>query len=153
MTYEQLIDEAFNNDMIVKEVNFESSSKGLIKENRIGIHKGISTSTEKACILAEEIGHYFTTYGDILDQTKTDNRKQEKRARNWAYKKLLPLDKLIEAYETGVRNRFELALYLDIIEEFVDGAIDYYKEKYGLYCVKGNYIIYFDPFGIYKKIE
>jgi Zn-dependent peptidase ImmA (M78 family) len=153
LSYEKLLNEAYKNDIVVKELKFESSSKGLIKNNKIAIRNDITTTNEKACILAEEIGHYFTTHGDILDQTKTENRRQEKRARNWAYEKLVPLDKVIEAYDSGVRNRFELALYLDVIEEFLEEAIIHYKEKYGIYVVIGNYIVYFDPLGIYKKLE
>lgn len=153
MSYEQLLIEAHNNDMIVKEVNFESSSKGLIKNNKIAIRMDTPTAVEKACILAEELGHYFTSHGNILDQTKIINIKQEKRARNWAYEKLVPLHKLIRAYEAGVSNRFELALYLDVIEEFLECAIEHYREKYGLYSIKGNYIIYFEPLGVYKSVD
>lgn len=152
MTYENLLNEAFDNDMIVKEVNFESSSKGLIKDNSIGIHKCISTTNEKFCVLAEELGHYFTSHGDILDQTKTSNRKQEKRARNWAYEKLIPLNSLISAYESGIRNKYELAQYLNVIEEFLEEAIQHYREKYGIYNTIGEYIIYFEPLGIFKLI-
>ncbi len=153
MTYEQLLDETYNNDIIVKEIEFESSSKGLIKGSKIAINGYIDTSTEKACILAEELGHYHTSVGNILDQNKTENVKQEKRARNWAYEKLVPLDGIISAYEAGVRNRYELALYLDVIEVFLEEAIKHYKEKFGVYHVIGNYIIYFDPVGVFKMFE
>ena len=33
--------------------------------------------TEKACVLAEELGHHYTTVGDIIDQKESENRKQE----------------------------------------------------------------------------
>ena len=38
---------------------------------------------EKASVLAEELGHYYTTVGNILDQEDAGNRKQEHKARTW----------------------------------------------------------------------
>lgn len=49
------------------------------------------TQTEKSCVLAEEIGRRYTTIGDILDQNDMNNRKQELRARLWAYNKQIGL--------------------------------------------------------------
>lgn len=152
MIYDELLKEADSVYLTVKEKPLRAN-KGRIKGKKIAIKKDISTVSEKACVLAEELGHYFTSHGDIFDQTKIINIKQEKRARNWAYEKLVPLHKLIRAYEAGVSNRFELALYLDVIEEFLECAIEHYREKYGLYCIKGNYIIYFEPLGVYKSVD
>ncbi|PYG90168.1 hypothetical protein LY28_00048 [Ruminiclostridium sufflavum DSM 19573] len=150
--YEKLLVKTESDNLCVEEKQFKSRAKGLIKDKKIGIRKDLPTLTEKTCILAEELGHYYTSCGDILDQTKTENVKQEKRARNWAYEKLVPPDKLIEAYESGVRNRYELALYLDVIEEFLEEAINHYKEKYGLCRIYDDYIIYFEPLGVFRKM-
>lgn len=150
-TYEALLINSESDNLCVVEKQFKSKSKGLIKNKKIGIRKDIPTLTEKACILAEELGHYYTSHGNILDLTKTENRKQEKRARNWAYERLVPLSALIAAYEAGIKNRYELAEFLNVIEEFLEEAILHYKEKYGLYKVHGEYIIYFEPLGIFKK--
>ncbi|MHB8063373.1 MAG: ImmA/IrrE family metallo-endopeptidase [Ruminiclostridium sp.] len=156
MTYDELIIQYGN--LKIKEFDFseidpEEDLSGLCIDDNIFIRKNIPTTSEKTCILAEELGHYHTSCGNILDQTKVENTKQERQARNWAYGKLVPLDKLIEAYGSGVRNRHELALYLDIIEEFLEEAIKHYKEKYGLHYILDNYIIYFEPLGIYKIFE
>lgn len=35
------------------------------------------TNVEKACVLAEGLGHYYTTVGNILNQSSTANHKQE----------------------------------------------------------------------------
>nr|DAG37485.1 MAG TPA: IrrE protein [Caudoviricetes sp.] len=104
--------------------------------------------SEKTCVLAEELGHHYTTVGDIMDQTNTANRKQERRARIWAYHKLLSLNDLINSYKCGCRNKFEIAEHLNITEEFLIDSLTYYKEKYGLYAQQDHYIIYFDPLGI-----
>lgn len=122
----------------------------------ITIDPCVNTETEACCVLAEELGHYYTSSGNLITDKSVKNtavRQQETRARRWAYEKLVPLDKLIEAYESGVRNRHELALYLDVIEEFLEGALKYYEEKYGLYYTLDNYIIYFEPLGICKMFE
>lgn len=57
MNYEQLLEEAYSKNIIVKELDFDSSCKGLTKGNKIAISKKIITLSEKACILAEELAH------------------------------------------------------------------------------------------------
>lgn len=127
--------------------------KGLYSDNIIWINKIIPSDTEKACVLAEELGHYHTSAGDILDQTNLMNRKQEKRARTWAYKRLIPLSRIVEAYKAGVKNRYELADFLGVTELFIDEAINRYKEEYGLYASFGKYTIYFEPLGVLEKLK
>lgn len=146
MTYEELLLEADNNKLVTKEKNLPVS-KGRIKGRRIAIDRKLTT-TEKACVLAEELGHHYTTVGDIMDQTDVSNRKQERRARIWAYHKLLSLDDLIDSYKFGCRNKFEIAEHLNITEEFLQECLDYFHEKYGLYTKQNNYLIYFEPLGV-----
>lgn len=146
MTYEELLIKADNNNLITKELPLPIS-KGRIKGNHIAIRKGM-TETEKACVLAEELGHYYTTTGNILDQSITENRKQEHRARVWAYRNALGLSDLIEAYKHGCRNRYELAERLNVTETFLLGAIEDYKAQYGLCAKVDNYLIYFEPLGV-----
>ena len=47
------------------------------------------TTTEKAGQIAEELGHHHTSYGDIVDINDVRNRKQERQARLWGYKKMI----------------------------------------------------------------
>lgn len=117
------------------------------------IDKAIKSRNEKACILAEELGHYHTTTGNILDLSDVRNRKQEKRARNWAYEKLIPLQSLVKASKEGIRSRYALAEYLEVTEEFLSEAINRYQEKYGLYVEWTGYIIYFDPLRVIELFE
>ena len=77
MNYEDLLNEYADEDLIIKEKPLQSSN-GRIYNNRIAIRKDIPT-VDKTCTLAEELGHYFTTTGDIIDQTDVSNRKQEHR--------------------------------------------------------------------------
>lgn len=127
--------------------------RGLYGDSVIWLNQGLTPNTEKVCVLAEEIGHYHTSTGNILDQKKITSIKQEKRARNWAYEKLVPLDKMIKAYEAGVCNRYELAEFLEVTECFLDAAIEHYKEKFGLYAEWEDYLIYLDPLGVLRLFD
>ena len=147
MGYENLLNECSNLWIKVKEVVLKSSD-GRFKGNRIAINKNLSTQTEKKCVLAEELGHYHTTYGDILDQTKIENIKQEIIARRWGYEKLVGIVDIINAHRNGIRNRYELAEFLDVTEEFLNDAIEYYKCKYGICYKIDTYLIYFEPLGV-----
>lgn len=154
MVYEQLLMEVENNGIEVKETPFSSARiKGLYVDNTITINSQLETSVEKTCILAEEIGHHYTSCGNILDQSKIENRKQERRARAYAYEKLVSLEKLIDALEHGVKNCFELAEFLNVTEEFVAEAIAYYKAKYWPYYKIRGYYITFEPLAVLKEIS
>ena len=143
--YENLINECESIGIEVIEKNFKSNAKGLIKGNKIGISKKIDTVIEKRCILAEELGHYHTTYGNILDQSNLENRKQEYKARKWSYNKLVGTENIIKAFEYGCKNKYEISDYLDITVEFLEESIECYKKVYGVFVNVGEYAIIFIP--------
>lgn len=149
--YENLLDEAYKNNITVIEKDFKSNAKGLIKGCKIGIRKNLSTF-DKTCVLAEELGHYYKTVGNILDQKDIRNKKQELIARKWAYKKLVPIEKLVEANLNQIKH-YELAEYLNVTDEFLTEAILYYKSKYGMYINYKNYILMFEPFGLLESFD
>lgn len=152
MSYEELLIEADRLGLRAKELPLEADD-GLIYKNRIAIRKNIPTLREKACVLSEELGHYYTSAGDILDQSFTSNQKQEYKARLWAYDKQIGLDGIISAYENGCQNLYEMAEHLDVTEEFLLEALQCYKSKYGVNVSINNYIIYFEPYlGVMKMI-
>ena len=153
MNYEILLIEADRSNVDVYERIMKPRVKGLYADNIISINKIIPNDTEKGCVLAEELGHHHTSIGDIIDQSRLLNRKQEKRARSWAYERLVPLHKIIEAYNVGVRNRYELADYLGVTEPFTDEAINRYKEEFGLYATIEEYTIYFEPLGVLERLQ
>ena len=80
MNYEDLLNEYTGDDLVIKEKPLQSSN-GRIYNNRIAIRHDMLT-VDKTCTLAEELGHYYTTTGDIIDQEDTSNRKQEYLARS-----------------------------------------------------------------------
>lgn len=144
MTYEELLMNADTEGLIVKEKPLLEND-GRIKGKRIAIRKDIPTRKEKACILAEELGHNYTTVGNILDQSSISNRKQELRARMWAYNKQIGLLGIVKSYEYGCQSKHEMAEYLEVTEEFLSEALERYRQKYGKFATVDNYIIYFEP--------
>lgn len=146
-TLEVLEDEACKDGIEIIERPFSNRIKGLYCDYVVALNQNLS-DTEKACVLAEELGHHYTTSGNILDLTDTQNRKQERQARIWAYNKQIGLKGLINAYEHGCRNRHEIAEHLEVTEAFLEEAVNCYHEKYGLFTQVDNYIIYFNPLGI-----
>ncbi len=153
--YEELLTDADKENIVVTN-QFDLSGtrlKGLYCDGTIALNRGMYIESEKTCVLAEELGHHYTTVGDIMDQTNVSNRKQERRARVWAYHKLLSLNDLIDSYKHGCQNQFEIADHLNITEEFLVDCLNYYKEKYGLYVRQDNYLIYFEPLGILNLIN
>lgn len=151
--YEKLLIEADRLGIETYEKPLPPRLKGLYSDNVIFINRNIKTSTEKTCILAEELGHYHTSSGDILDQSSFTNRKQELRARRWSYERLVPLSKIVQAQKAGIRNKFELAQFLGITERFLETALNRYKDKYGLCTTYKNYTIYFEPLGVLEMFE
>ena len=152
MNYEQLLTAADQEGLLVKEQPL-TEHDGLIRGRRVAIRQKIDTQKEKSCVLAEELGHYYTSSGDILDQSKVENRKQEYRARLYGYNLKIGLTGLIRAYESGCKNLYEMAEYLDATEEYLKEDIDCYKSKYGLCTSIDNYIIYFEPLAVIKLIS
>ena len=142
--YEELLEETEDAGLNVKERPLQGND-GRIYKNRIAIRSNIETEKEKACVLAEELGHHHTSIGNILNLTDISNRKQEQRARLWGYNKLIGLNGLISAYQAGCQNRHDAAELLNVTEEYLQECINCYRGKYGVCVELDNYIIYFFP--------
>lgn len=143
MTYEDLLDQAREEGLLVKEKPL-AARDGQISGRRIAIRDKLLL-VQKTCVLAEEIGHYKQNAGDITDQSLAANRRQEHSGRLWAYNRLIGLHGIVDGCNAGCQNRYELANYLNITEEFVQEALDCYRAKYGVFAEAGDYIIMFEP--------
>lgn len=103
-------------------------------------------------VLAEEIGHHYTSYGDITDYSSIDSMKQEHRARRYAIKLIMPLEKLIECYEQGIwGDKYEMCTRLEITPAYFDKAVEDYKRQFGAYVKYGKYLITFEPLNIERR--
>lgn len=145
MDYEALLAESDRAGLVVKEKPLRNNN-GRVKGNKIAIRKDINTSAEKACVLAEEMGHYHTSVGRILNQSDAENRKQELRAREWAYDRQVGLIGIVKSFRAGCQTLSEMAEYLEVTEEFLGDALERYRQKYGIYTTIDHYIIYFEPY-------
>lgn len=143
---EKLEQEAFENRVKVHDYYLgEENLKGIYIDGNVAINTSVNNSTEKTCVLAEELGHHHTSVGNILDMNDVRNRKQERQARLWGYNKLIGLTGIINAFRAGCHNRHEIAEKLDVTEEYLQECIDCYRDKYGVCTEVDNYTIYFIP--------
>lgn len=132
---EELEQFAYENEISINEVYFQNENfEGLYIDNNVFINEEIKPYKYNV-ILAHELGHHETLKGNAL---------QEMRANGWAYKKILPIEKLIEYKLCNVE-------YEDIIEELCISSedfckiMDYYKSKYAPCSVINGYKIRFNP--------
>jgi hypothetical protein len=150
MEYETILSLADSMKLDVREKPLLSND-GLTYGRRIAIRKSIPTSVEKACVLSEELAHTILSVGDITDYSDQNNWKQEMKARTAGYMLMVTPDGLISAYESGCRNRYEIASHLGVTEAYLEDAIERYRQKYGNYQRYGDYVILFEPcLGIIK---
>lgn len=155
-TYEKLITNAHVEEIIIDEnATLLEDEDGYYAETTLGnvilLNKNLETTIERKCTLVEELGHHYTSYGNITDLSKVENRKQELKARRWGYERLVPLGKLIEAYKYGCRNRYEISNYIEVTEQFLEETILHYSHKYGICVEIDKYVIYFNPLGVMEK--
>lgn len=140
-TFEELIDSAYKNNIEVEEMAFSDNLKGLYIDNNIFLEK-YTTQTEKRCILAEELGHHFTGFGDARKLSPLFSIIQERWGRAWAYNALIPPSILLTAIEKNFPEYvYELAEALNVTEKFLTETIAYYKRKYGRYMKVENSVI------------
>lgn len=91
----------------------------------IGIRKSILTDSKRLIsALAEELGHHFTSYGDLTAECFVyseiiQKSKQERKARQWATEFIMPYDKLIKAIKEGYQSVEELSDYFNVTPVFV----------------------------------
>lgn len=134
MTYDKLR-ELHQDEVIIKEHPLMdecallgiSNVKGLYKNGKIAIDCTLS-NIDKKCTLGEELGHHYTSYGNILDLKNNRNAKQERLAREWAALKLIDYDyflELIQMYD----SLYTVAYYLEVNKETLDTFINILDKK------------------------
>jgi hypothetical protein len=151
--HEQLLQEATHDGINVIDYDIPVSAlKGFYCNNTIVLDKSLDTTAEKACVLAEELGHHHLTAGCILDEGSVANVKQERLARNWAYEKMVSTSSIIEAYKMRLSSREDFADHLGVTEEFLEQAIRHYEVKHDNSIELDGYVIVFSPLGVMKRM-
>ncbi len=120
--YEALLSEYDFLDIQEKQMKNE----GLYCDGSIWINRNIVES-KKVCVLAEELGHYETSNGDIINKKDLTSFKKEQIARNWAYKKLVPFEDISLAIGMGYTKPYEIAEYLCVDEAFLRECLKHYR--------------------------
>lgn len=148
--YEELEQIAYDQGIIIHEnCDFandtaETPVKGLFRDGHIFLAAEL-TPEDKTCVLAEELGHHFTSAGNITNLHVIANRQQEQVARLWAYNRLIGLKGIVSAFQAGCQNQYEIAQHLGVTEEYLVEAIRKYRSVYGEMVRIGKYTIIFVP--------
>lgn len=113
------------------------------------------SSKEKICVIAEEAGHHYRTCGNVISLASARERKGERAGRTWAYTNLLPLEDIAQAWLDGINTIWDLAEHLEVTEQFLMDAIDYYHQRFGeIKELKNGVIVQFDPyFDVFSTCE
>jgi Zn-dependent peptidase ImmA (M78 family) len=114
--------------VVVCESLTETPSFSLQTNKRcyIAIDQRLNVQQEREA-LAHELGH--CEYGGFYNRySRYDIRaKAERRADKWAFARLVPYGRLMQAVRHGVTEVWDLAELFDVSCEFMQRAIAYYK--------------------------
>ncbi|OZS79484.1 hypothetical protein CF394_00840 [Tetzosporium hominis] len=119
--------------------------RGLNKGFQIFLNRDDSLY-KKHFLLAEEIGHYETTAGDITMLDSISKIKAEMVARRWGYEKIISLDDLVSCFEKNHLTAEDVCHDFEIESDDLKVILDHYFDKYGPSVEHRGYIINFDPF-------
>ena len=111
----------------------------------ITLSASLETTCARCSVLAEELGHHHTQPPDLFAVSKAVQDKYERLAAQWAVRELMPLPRLIDAWNAGIRDSWELAEYLSVTEPFIQKAVNLLEEQYGPCARCGEFIIHFRP--------
>jgi len=149
--FESLVDEYYKRVPITIDKRMPIGLSGIYTSFHGILLNANLTQNEYHSVLAEEIGHYETTAGDIIDLTNVQNKKLEIIARRWGYKKIVTLDDLIECYEKYITTVEEICAHLEIVPDFLEECLVHYRQQYGQDVFYEDYLIILDPLDIKRK--
>lgn len=128
---ERLLEEARRDKITVKTEQLPDNGPRALYINVgakvIVILNPTETQAEMACLLSEELGHFHTAPFKTLSYETIEDAKAEARARRWAHRRILPPVRLLNALQAGIRERWELADYLGVTEEFLEETFADYR--------------------------
>ena len=140
------------------EYKFESImpnvQKGLIIKDVVYLNPD-QTPEELTCTVAEEIGHYLTSVGDIVDQDSLEKCKQERRARDVGALMLVTPYDIIDCFDSGCQTIWECAEHLSVTEKTFRTAVKWYARKYDGVITEDKHTIWFRKDGtmsVYKSL-
>lgn len=116
--------------IIVEEVSFKNRIDGIYFKEAglspiIGINKNLVHNKKKyLSVLAEELGHHFTTSRDLTAECvtyadKLIRNKEELKAKRWAANYLITDKEFASALWSKCKNIYEMAEYFNVSEEII----------------------------------
>lgn len=91
----------------------------------IGISSYLRTTTEQRCVMAEELGHHFTSVGACVPDREFYHHsersvisKVEYKAIRWAANYLIPENDLLDAIKSGLYEPWEIAEHFNVTDDF-----------------------------------
>lgn len=91
--------------------------------------KILNNSNSYISVLAEELGHYFTTHGDLIEVSESNNDslikiKKENIAREWAANFLISNDEFVQALLDCINTKYDMCEYFNVNYEILDTKIN-----------------------------
>jgi Zn-dependent peptidase ImmA (M78 family) len=116
----------------------------------ITINSCVESERERNALKAHELGHHENCICDLLSAPRWIRDKYEILADRWKLQRIMPIEKLICAFDAGNVTPLALADYLEItIDELISGLKLYERIK-GPMLKYGQYSITWNPFNIKK---
>lgn len=116
--------------------------KGLSVDDYVYLNPR-QTSEELTNTIAEEIAHYLTSSGNIINQDTNEKRKQEQKARDLGSTLVVSPQDIIDCYKEHFTNVWECADFLGITKQSFEHAVRTYAKMYEEGLSYKNYRIIF----------
>lgn len=148
MLQESLEQELYDNDIELMYYPFSRAIEAVYCDNTVAINKSIEGSQKINALTAHELGHFHECAYNLLEASPEICAKQETLAQRWATLRVMPIEKILDAYTYGAQNIYEFCDYLEIDQAFFIEGLLLYAQMYGQQLRYGAYIVSFDPFNI-----
>jgi len=126
---EKMLEIAYKEGIVVEEFSLTDPLKGIYicqsKATAIGLSSKLESVAEKRSIMAEELGHHFTTAGYCISRefynysARQYIDKTEYKALRWAANYLISDDALLDALQDGIDDIGSLAEHFVVMPEIV----------------------------------
>lgn len=138
--------------IVIEYVDFSPTIQGIYYKADgclpiIGINENIVSNKKLfTCVLAEELGHHFTSIGDSTAESysiagRISLNKTELAALKWATEFLLPLEEIKRLVKKGVTNIDDLADLLNVTNEFLIERFRFISKKQAHIKIKEDLLI------------
>jgi hypothetical protein len=146
---DEILDEEIKNiGATLEKYHFRSDFNAITIGKTILLSSALDQTAEVNAIKAHELGHQHTCAVNLLEVDPVQQQKFEYLADRWATLKVMPLSKLVGAFQAGLRQCEEYCDYLEIPPKFFARGLSIYADIYGRQVQYQNYLLVFEPFCI-----